>query len=98
MRRRLPQLKQASRTSPRRPGSSYCRTRRQRLSGAACGAVVVLADGTDLTDIELRCRAQLAAFKVPSTWELVADLPKTSIGKIDKQPLRERVRTNAPPA
>ena len=41
------------------------------------------------------CRERLAPFKVPSTWEVVDDLPKTSTGKIDKKPLRDRVRSAA---
>jgi acyl-CoA synthetase (AMP-forming)/AMP-acid ligase II len=66
------------------------------VRGEEVHAVVVLAEGTELTEVEVHCRAQLAAFKVPSTWELVEDLPKTSTGKIDKKPLRERVRANPP--
>jgi long-chain acyl-CoA synthetase len=62
------------------------------VRGEEVHAVVVLAEGTEPSDLEAYCRAQLAAFKVPSTWEVVDDLPKTSTGKIDKKPLRERVR------
>jgi acyl-CoA synthetase (AMP-forming)/AMP-acid ligase II len=41
--------------------------------------------------LEEHCRARLAAFKVPSSWEVVEELPKTSTGKIDKKPLREKL-------
>jgi acyl-CoA synthetase (AMP-forming)/AMP-acid ligase II len=37
------------------------------------------------------CRERLAGFKVPSTWQVVDVLPKTSTGKIDKKPLREQL-------
>jgi long-chain acyl-CoA synthetase len=36
------------------------------------------------------CRANLAKYKVPASIELVAALPKTSVGKIDKKALRLR--------
>jgi long-chain acyl-CoA synthetase len=65
--------------------------RPDEVRGEEVHAVLVLAPGADLGDIERHCRASLAAFKVPSTWEVVGELPKTSTGKIDKKPLRERV-------
>jgi len=62
------------------------------VRGEEVHAVVVLAPGAELADVEAHCRAQLASFKVPSTWEVIDELPKTSTGKIDKKPLRERLR------
>jgi long-chain acyl-CoA synthetase len=59
------------------------------VRGEEVHAVLVLAPGTELAEIEAHCRKSLAAFKVPSTWALVEELPKTSTGKIDKKPLRE---------
>jgi acyl-CoA synthetase (AMP-forming)/AMP-acid ligase II len=53
--------------------------------------VLVLEEGADLDEIEAHCRERLARFKVPSTWDVVDELPKTSTGKIDKKPLRESV-------
>jgi long-chain acyl-CoA synthetase len=38
------------------------------------------------------CRANLAKYKVPAAIEIVSDLPKTTVGKIDKKPLKERAR------
>lgn len=56
----------------------------------AVKAVVVLAPGASATEEELTqfCSAQLARFKVPTVYEFVDELPKTSIGKITKSVLR----------
>jgi acyl-CoA synthetase (AMP-forming)/AMP-acid ligase II len=70
--------------------------RPEAVRGEEVHAVVALVAGTDLADVEAFCRERLAPFKVPVTWELVEALPKTSTGKIDKKPLRERVRSSAP--
>jgi fatty-acyl-CoA synthase len=55
-------------------------------------AFVVLRDGHSATEIELveHVRESLARFKAPDTVEFVAELPKTSTGKIQKFQLRER--------
>jgi long-chain acyl-CoA synthetase len=63
--------------------------RPDEVRGEEVHAVLVLADGTELDEIEQHCRERLAAFKVPSTWQVVDELPETSTGKIDKKPLRE---------
>jgi len=63
--------------------------RPDEVRGEEVHAVLVLAPGTELAEIEAHCRKSLAAFKVPSTWACVEELPKTSTGKIDKKPLRE---------
>ncbi len=70
----------ASRRSPRRGGP--------RRAGAG-------APAPSSSEVERHCRERLAAFKVPSTWEVVDELPKTSTGKIDKKPLRERCALRA---
>jgi crotonobetaine/carnitine-CoA ligase len=51
---------------------------------------VVLADGADATDEELKewCATRLARFKVPSYIEFVDSLPRTSVGKIQRAALR----------
>jgi long-chain acyl-CoA synthetase len=67
--------------------------RPDEVRGEEVHAVVVLAEGADLEDVKEHCAARLARFKVPTTWEVVGELPKTSTGKIDKKPLRERVAT-----
>lgn len=41
--------------------------------------------------LEQHCRERLAPYKVPTSWEVVEELPKTSTGKIDKKPLREKL-------
>jgi long-chain acyl-CoA synthetase len=64
--------------------------RPDEVRGEEVHAVVVLADGAVLTEVEEHCRERLAAFKVPSSWDIVEELPKTATGKIDKKVLRER--------
>jgi long-chain acyl-CoA synthetase len=64
--------------------------RPDQVRGEEVHAVLVLASGTEVADVEAHCRKSLAPFKVPTTWEVVDELPKTSTGKIDKKPLRER--------
>jgi long-chain acyl-CoA synthetase len=51
---------------------------------------VVLEPGAeaDADGILALCRAQLAAYKVPRSVQFVADLPKTSTGKIMRRELR----------
>jgi long-chain acyl-CoA synthetase len=65
--------------------------RPDEVRGEEVHAVLVLEAGAELDAIEEHCRERLARFKVPSTWEVVDELPKTSTGKIDKKPLRESV-------
>jgi carnitine-CoA ligase len=43
------------------------------------------------------CAQRLARFKVPSLIEFVDDLPRTSVGKIQKEVLRERERNEVRP-
>ena len=49
----------------------------------------MLNDGTDgdAEDIVAFCRGQLAAYKVPCKIQFVADLPKTSTGKVIRREL-----------
>ncbi|HEX5608647.1 MAG TPA: AMP-binding protein [Solirubrobacterales bacterium] len=65
--------------------------RPDEVRGEEVHAVVALVEGDDVTVLEAHCRERLAAFKVPTTWELVEELPKTSTGKIDKKPLRAKL-------
>ncbi len=55
-------------------------------------AFVVLRSGAHATEQELAefARAHLAHFKVPTTFRLVSELPKTATGKIQKYVLRGR--------
>jgi acyl-CoA synthetase (AMP-forming)/AMP-acid ligase II len=65
--------------------------RPDEVRGEEVHAVVALVEGDDVEALEAHCRERLAAFKVPSSWEVVPELPKTSTGKIDKKPLREKL-------
>jgi amino acid adenylation domain-containing protein len=60
------------------------------LLGQAVKAFVVLEQEAPLTakDIQRECQARLEGFMVPKYVELVADLPKTTTGKIKKTDLR----------
>lgn len=65
--------------------------RPDEVRGEEVHAVVALADEVEVAVLEEHCRERLAPFKVPSSWEVVEELPKTSTGKIDKKPLREKL-------
>jgi crotonobetaine/carnitine-CoA ligase len=54
-------------------------------------AFVVLSDGLAVEERVLRdwCAERLASFRVPAFFALRAELPRTSVGKIQKQLLRE---------
>ena len=65
--------------------------RPDEVRGEEIHAVVVLADGVEVAELEEHCRERLAPFKVPSSWEVVGELPKTATGKIDKKVLRGRL-------
>jgi acyl-CoA synthetase (AMP-forming)/AMP-acid ligase II len=59
--------------------------------GERLKAVVVLRDGRDLgaDDIKRFVKSNLAAYKVPRDVEFVAELPRTSTGKVLKRELRD---------
>lgn len=50
-------------------------------------AFIVPAEGWDATRIERACREQLASFKVPRRFVVLERLPRTSLGKVQKQKL-----------
>ncbi|MDE3259662.1 MAG: AMP-binding protein [Gemmatimonadota bacterium] len=58
-------------------------------------AAVVPVPGANLNEEGIRtyCSRRLAAFKVPGTIEFVDALPRTSVGKIQKQVVRDRLAT-----
>ncbi len=60
--------------------------------GEVVVAYVVLRPGADVTVDELHelCRSQLAKYKLPVLIELLDELPKNPVGKIDKPTLRTR--------
>ena len=70
--------------------------RADEVRGEEVHAVVAVAAGTDVASLEEHCRARLAPFKVPSSWEVLPELPKTSTGKIDKKPLRAAIAESTP--
>jgi long-chain acyl-CoA synthetase len=70
--------------------------RHDEVRGEEVHAVVALKPGTEVAELEEHCRARLAPFKVPSSWEVVSELPKTLTGKIDKKPLRAALAERAP--
>ena len=59
--------------------------------GELAKAYIVPRDGSspDAAELEAFCRARLAAYKVPRAFQFVADLPKTSSGKVLRRKLRE---------
>jgi long-chain acyl-CoA synthetase len=61
------------------------------VKGEVARAYVVLRPGADATEDEIieYCRAHLAAYKLPRSVRFVADLPKTSTGKIMRRELRK---------
>jgi long-chain acyl-CoA synthetase len=70
--------------------------RADEVRGEEVHAVVAVTPGTEIAALEEHSRARLAPFKVPSSWEVLPELPKTSTGKIDKKPLRAAVAESAP--
>ncbi len=63
--------------------------------GETVKAYIVLKDGASVTEEELDkyCRAELAAFKVPRTYEFRKELPKTAVGKILRRTLIEEEKS-----
>jgi long-chain acyl-CoA synthetase len=64
-----------------------------RYYGETVRAFVVLNEGAgiDANDLIDHCKKNLAPYKVPSQIYLVDALPRTTVGKIDKLALRERL-------
>jgi len=60
--------------------------------GELIAAYVVPAPGAALEAeiLHTHCAANLTPYKVPARIEIVSDIPKTTVGKIDKVALRER--------
>jgi long-chain acyl-CoA synthetase len=61
------------------------------VKGELARAYVVLRAGAEVTENEIieYCRPHLAAYKLPRSVSFVADLPKTSTGKIMRRELRK---------
>lgn len=60
--------------------------------GEAVKAIVVLKTGNQATEDQLidHCRKHLASYKKPKSIEFMSELPKSGIGKILKQSLKEK--------
>jgi fatty-acyl-CoA synthase len=60
--------------------------------GEAVHAVVVPVAGVtgDEVSLDRHCRERLAGFKVPRSYEFVAELPRNASGKVRKTELRSR--------
>jgi acyl-CoA synthetase (AMP-forming)/AMP-acid ligase II len=58
--------------------------------GEALFAVIVPVQGKDITldDIVEHCRGRIGAYKIPRRIDVVAELPKSAMGKILKAELR----------
>jgi fatty-acyl-CoA synthase len=52
-----------------------------------CGVAFVVADGIGEEELLAWCAERLAKFKVPSTVRFVGEIPRNSLGKIQKQGL-----------
>jgi len=62
--------------------------------GESGAAFVVVKPGEvlDVEELTKHCRAHLAPFKVPSEFHLINELPRSHVGKLDKNRLRESLR------
>lgn len=67
--------------------------------GEAVAVAVVLRGETDEAELQAHLAARLARFKLPRRWFFVAELPKTALGKVQRNVLADRFsRPPAPPA
>jgi len=68
------------------------------LSGETVRAVLVLADGASLTrdELDAHCAYRLARYKIPTSVEVVAELPTTPTGKLARRALRTLTATPLP--
>ena len=62
--------------------------------GEGIVAVLVTAGQVDLDQIEATCRQDLAAFKLPRRWHIVDELPRNTMGKVQKNLLRETYKND----
>ena len=57
---------------------------KDRVRGEIPVAYVVPSGNIDLAEIEARCRAKLASFKIPRRFETIEKLPRNALGKVQK--------------
>jgi fatty-acyl-CoA synthase len=62
--------------------------------GELVTAVLVLKDGCRLDEESMKqyCKASIGKYKVPKRFVAVAELPKTAVGKIDKNRIIREIR------
>jgi long-chain acyl-CoA synthetase len=70
------------------------------IKGELPKAWVVLRDGSSASGREIRefCKERLAPYKVPVAVSIVADLPKSAVGKVLRRKLRDLDADGARPA
>ena len=56
--------------------------------GEVCAAFVVVASPVSEDELQAHCRERLARFKVPKSFTFVDELPRNSMGKIQKSELK----------
>jgi acyl-CoA synthetase (AMP-forming)/AMP-acid ligase II len=61
--------------------------------GERVGAVVVVAEPVETSDLRAHCTSQLATYKVPEFVEFADEVPVTVLGKPDRRALRELLGT-----
>jgi oxalate---CoA ligase len=59
--------------------------------GELVGAAVTLNTDADVKDLIAHCREQLAAFKVPARIDVLAEIPRTPTGKVQRRRVAEFV-------
>jgi acyl-coenzyme A synthetase/AMP-(fatty) acid ligase len=52
---------------------------------------VTLAEEAEVKDLIEHCRGQLAAFKVPTRIDVLAEIPRTPTGKVQRRKVAEFV-------
>ena len=65
------------------------------LREESVAAFITIKEGLNLSEEELKlyCEERLSYFKIPQIFKIVEDFPRTSIGKIQKNILREQLRS-----
>jgi acyl-CoA synthetase (AMP-forming)/AMP-acid ligase II len=59
--------------------------------GELVGAAVTLVEEAEVKDLIEHCRGQLAAFKVPTRIDVLAEIPRTPTGKVQRRKVAEFV-------
>lgn len=54
-------------------------------------AALVVAGEVQSDALDAHCRDRLASFKIPKTWGVAAELPRTASGTVDREAVRERL-------